>query len=68
MKIAFLGSAEFSKIVLQELNENSNNEVVCVVTNLDKQSGRGQKVKFSPVKEYALKKARSRPSNLVGFL
>ena len=54
MKIAFLGSAEFSKIVLQELNENSNNEVVCVVTNLDKQSGRGQKIKFSPVKDYAM--------------
>lgn len=53
MKIAFLGTPEFSKIVLEALH-NSRHEVVCIVTNLDKESGRGHKVKFSPVKQYGV--------------
>jgi len=53
MKIAFLGTPEFSKIVLDKLH-NSKHQVVCVVTNLDKESGRGHKVVYSPVKQYAL--------------
>ena len=53
MKIAFLGTPEFSQIVLDKLY-NSKHQVVCVVTNLDKESGRGQKVIYSPVKQYAL--------------
>ena len=53
MKIAFLGSPEFSKIVLESLF-NSHHEVVCVVTNLDKEIGRGHKVVFSPVKQFAI--------------
>lgn len=53
MKIAFLGSPEFSKIVLDKLY-NSKHQVVCVVTNLDKESGRGHKIVYSPVKQYAL--------------
>ncbi len=54
MKIVFMGSSEFSKIVLENLF-NSENEIVCVVTNTDKSSGRGNKIQFSPVKEFALK-------------
>jgi len=54
MRIAFLGSSEFSKIVLQKLIE-SKHEVCCVVCNLDKESGRGHKVVFSPAKEFAIK-------------
>ena len=53
MKIAFLGTPEFSQIVLKKLF-NSKHQVVCVVTNLDKESGRGHKIKFSPVKQFAL--------------
>ena len=53
MKIAFLGTPEFSKIVLDSLH-NSKHQVVCVVTNLDKESGRGHKIVYSPVKQYAL--------------
>lgn len=53
MKIAFLGTPEFSQIVLDKLH-NSKHQVVCVVTNLDKESGRGHKVVYSPVKQYAL--------------
>lgn len=53
MKIAFLGTSEFSKIVLESLH-NSNHQVVCIVTNLDKESGRWQKVKYSAVKQFGL--------------
>ena len=53
MKIAFLGTPEFSQIVLKKLFD-SKHQVVCVVTNLDKESGRGHKIKFSPVKQFAL--------------
>jgi len=54
MKIAFLGSSEFSKVVLQKLVANGKHKVVCVVCNLDKSSGRGQKIQFSPVKVFAI--------------
>ena len=54
MKIAFLGQAEISKIVLEKLY--NSHEIVCVVTNLDKESGRGKKTTFSPVKAFALSK------------
>lgn len=53
MKIALLGSSEFSKIVLEKLY-SSRHEVVCVVCNQDKQTGRGQKIVFSPAKVFAL--------------
>ncbi len=55
MKIAFLGTPEFSKIVLEALY-NSKHEIVCIVTNLDKESGRGHKVIYSPVKTFGLEK------------
>lgn len=54
MKIAFLGSSNFSLIVLKKLLE-SEHKVVCVVTNLDSECGRGQKVSCPPVKIFAEK-------------
>lgn len=56
MKIAFLGSSEFSKIVLQSLVESNKHQVVCVVCNLDKPTGRGHKLEPCVVKKFALEK------------
>ncbi len=53
MKIAFMGSSQFSKIVLETLY-NVNYNIVCVVTSPDKPVGRGGKVQFSQVKQFAL--------------
>lgn len=52
MKIAFLGSSDFSLTVLKTLI-NSKHKVVCVVTNVDKVSGRGHKVVSPIVKTFA---------------
>lgn len=54
MKIAFLGSSEFSKIVLEALVNSSRHQVVCVVCNLDKPTGRGHKLESCIVKKFAL--------------
>ena len=51
-KVVFMGTPEFSVPVLEMLNENTN--VVLVVTQPDKESGRGHEIKFSPVKKYAV--------------
>ena len=53
MKIAFLGSSEFSKIVLDRLIK-THHKIVCCVCNVDKESGRGHKIIFSPVKNYVI--------------
>ena len=53
MKIAFMGSSQLSKIVLEKLY-NSKHKIVCVVTSPDKSVGRGNKIQFSPVKQFAL--------------
>jgi len=54
MKIIFMGTPDFSIPSLKSLIE-SKHEVVAVVTTPDKERGRGQKVSFTPVKEFALK-------------
>ncbi len=54
MKIIFLGTPDFSSNVLQALID-SKHEVVGVVTQPDKPSGRGQKMIASPVKILAEK-------------
>lgn len=51
-KVVFMGTPEFSVPVLEMLDENTN--VVLVVTQPDKESGRGHEIKFSPVKKYAV--------------
>lgn len=54
MKIVFMGTPDFSIPSLQKLIE-SKHKVLAVVTQPDKERGRGQKVSFTPVKEFALK-------------
>lgn len=53
IKVIFMGTPDFSVPVLEGLIENYN--VIAVVTQPDKKVGRKQEVKFSPIKELALK-------------
>jgi methionyl-tRNA formyltransferase len=55
MRIIFMGTPDFAVESLKVLVEN-NYEVVGVITMPDKPAGRGHKVQFSAVKEYALSK------------
>ena len=52
MKVLFLGSSHFSKVVLEKLLEKGVN-VVGVITQPDKPSGRGYKMSETEVKKYA---------------
>lgn len=52
MKIVFMGTPDFSAVVLEKLN--SVYPVSCVVTGLDKPVGRGYQLKASPLKVKAL--------------
>lgn len=54
MKIVFMGTPEFAVPCLDILLSNGF-DIVGVVTAPDRKAGRGQKVRFSAVKEYALK-------------
>lgn len=53
MKIIFMGTPDFAVPTLQALCE-SRHEVTAVYTKPDQVSGRGRKIIYSPVKEYAL--------------
>ncbi len=53
MKIVFMGTPDFAVESLKILVENNYN-VVGVITMPDKPAGRGHKVQFSPVKQYAI--------------
>lgn len=53
MKIVFMGTPEFAVASLDALNQ-SEHEVVAVVTAPDKPAGRGLKLQYSDVKQYAL--------------
>lgn len=53
MKIVFMGTPEFAVASLDALNQ-SEHEVVAVVTAPDKPAGRGLKIQYSEVKRYAL--------------
>ena len=53
MKIVFMGTPEFAVASLDALNQ-SEHEVVAVVTAPDKPAGRGLKIQYSEVKQYAL--------------
>lgn len=52
MKVLFLGSSHFSKVVLEKMLEKNVN-VVGVITQPDKPSGRGYKMSETEVKKYA---------------
>lgn len=54
MKTIFMGTPDFAATILEELIR-AGHEVLAVVTQPDKQKGRGQAVSFTPVKELALK-------------
>lgn len=53
MNVVFMGTPEFAVPTLEKLIENHH--VMAVVTQPDKQKGRGKKVSFPPVKESAMK-------------
>jgi methionyl-tRNA formyltransferase len=53
LRIVFMGTPEFAVGILDTIIKN-NFEVVGVITAADKPAGRGQKIKYSAVKEYAL--------------
>lgn len=53
LRIVFMGTPEFAVGILDTIIQN-NYEVVGVITAADKPAGRGQKLKYSAVKEYAL--------------
>ncbi len=54
MKIVFFGTPDFAVPSLDILNKSSKYEVAAVVTAPDKERGRGRKISYTPVKEYAL--------------
>ncbi|WP_269237334.1 methionyl-tRNA formyltransferase [Flavobacterium flavigenum] len=53
LRIIFMGTPEFAVGILDTILKN-NYEVAGVITAADKPAGRGQKIKYSAVKEYAL--------------
>lgn len=53
LRIIFMGTPEFAVGILDTIIKN-NYDVVGVITAADKPAGRGQKIKYSAVKEYAL--------------
>ena len=55
MKIVFMGTPDFAQESLKSIYD-AGFEIIGVVTNPDKPKGRGMKLAYSPVKEYALEK------------
>lgn len=53
LRIVFMGTPEFAVGILDTIIKNSYT-VVGVITAADKPAGRGQKIKYSAVKDYAL--------------
>ena len=52
-KIVFMGTPQFAVEALKKINE-SNHQIVGIVCPPDKPSGRGHKLKYCEVKQYAL--------------
>ncbi len=52
MRILFMGTPEFAVPSLEKLMEK--HEIIGVFTKVDKPNTRGKKIKYTPVKEYAL--------------
>jgi methionyl-tRNA formyltransferase len=65
LRIIFMGTPEFAVGILDTIIKN-NYEVVGVITAADKPAGRGQKIKYSAVKEFALANSLTllQPTNL----
>ena len=56
LRILFMGTPDFAEMCLRALVEDGQN-VVGVITQPDKQKGRGMQVQFCDVKKYAIEKA-----------
>lgn len=54
MRLVFAGTPEFAKTILLKLLQHSDIEIICVLTQPDRQAGRGQKLSISAVKELAV--------------
>lgn len=71
LRIVFMGTPEFAVGILDTILQNDYN-IVGVITAPDKPAGRGQQIKYSAVKEYALRHDLKllQPTNLKeeGFL
>lgn len=65
LRIVFMGTPDFAVGILDAIYTNNYN-VVAVITAPDRPAGRGQKIKYSAVKEYALSKELPilQPTNL----
>jgi methionyl-tRNA formyltransferase len=65
LRIVFMGTPEFAVGILDTIIKHKFN-VVGVITAADKPAGRGQKIKYSAVKEYALTNCLTllQPTNL----
>ena len=55
LNILFMGTPDFAKESLESIY-NAGHKIIGVVTNPDKPKGRGMKMSFSPVKEFAISK------------
>ena len=55
MRVIFLGTPGFAVGVLDSIL-GSSHEVVCVVSQPDRECGRGKKVNFCPIKQFALER------------
>lgn len=53
-KLIFMGTPDFSAAVLKDLLDDSNYDVLAVVTQPDRAVGRKKEIKMTPVKEVAL--------------
>ncbi len=53
-RLMFMGTPDFAIPCLEMLNNREDTEIVSVVTQPDRQSGRGYKVTYPPVKSFAL--------------
>ena len=53
LRIVFMGTPEFAVGILDAILKNKY-DVIGVITAADKPAGRGQNIKYSAVKEYAL--------------
>ena len=67
LKIIFIGTPDFSVPMLDILNK-SHHEVIGVVTVSDKPAGRGQKIKTSAIKDYAIKESTKDALKLKKYL
>ena len=55
LRIVYMGTPDFAVEALRQLVEGGYN-VVGVITMPDKPAGRGHKIQYSPVKQYALER------------